>query len=435
MREARPRALATATLLAILLPAAVLADERTPSRREAIPTVTLGGDDLFAGVEQLTAAAPAQLETPRFIPEPLVDALAAVSTQQPEPSEPAPDVRPARSTQPPLTVPFPAQGEVPADYHQPNSSNRFPSELPFPTVFASGPDFPADYGRRSPPGAGIDTSAPETAGSLADQQPFAPASVTTYIDSTATVNLGLTSPTEEGLPGRALDPAGSAAAPRELPGPPGHWADPPFVAEGAPPKVALRRLLGEVPVPPVDPPPGGDPLYDDLSADIDYPDDAEDSSSQGWGGMGFWGGSCDAGLVAGVEGTFLAPLGEPQQSVVLTNLNNDRIFHGSAQPGLGCGVRTWLGLRRCGWGFRVGYWHFNDERIESGPVVPFEGQATFLQAFSLKARAVDIELAQGLYWGAWRLGASFGGRWARVERNSSVVGYGVLGESSSAVND
>jgi len=191
--------------------------------------------------------------------------------------------------------------------------------------------------------------------------------------------------------------------------------------------VALCAAEDEIPLPPVDPPRPKDPQYDSGPVDIDYADD-EDYTNQLWGDtLDFCGACCDAGLVFGLEGTFLAPMSEPHQRVVLTNLNVDRAFSGTSHPGLGSGLRTWLGLQRCGTGFRVGYWHFGDETIDVDPVVPKEGETTFHEAFSLKADAVDIELTHGLCWGAWKIGASFGGRWAKLERNSTVVGYGTIG--------
>jgi hypothetical protein len=40
---------------------------------------------------------------------------------------------------------------------------------------------------------------------------------------------------------------------------------------------------------------------------------------------------------------------------------------------------------------------------------------------------VDIELTQGFCFGQWRIDSSFGGRYARLERNATIVGYGTVG--------
>jgi len=124
---------------------------------------------------------------------------------------------------------------------------------------------------------------------------------------------------------------------------------------------------------------------------------------------------------------FLAPLGEPAQEVVLTDLTTQEVLSGSSHPGFGSGIRTWLGLQRNGWGFRVQYSHFGNDEIDPDPCVPINGEPAFEQAFYLQAYAVDIELTQGLCFGQWRIDSSFGARYARVERNSMVVGYGTLG--------
>lgn len=139
-------------------------------------------------------------------------------------------------------------------------------------------------------------------------------------------------------------------------------------------------------------------------------------------------GCCRAGLSIGAEGTFLAPFGEPEQTVVLTDLTTGRTYQGTSDPSLGAGIRTWLGMQRGGWGFRFQYWHFGDEEIDVRPPAPINAEPAFDEAFYLKADVIDIELTQGLCFGDWRIHSSFGGRWARLERNSAVLGYGSVGE-------
>lgn len=136
---------------------------------------------------------------------------------------------------------------------------------------------------------------------------------------------------------------------------------------------------------------------------------------------------CRSGLVFGVEGTFLAPLSEPRQSVYLTDLTNGAQYVDHSQPGFGSGVRTWIGLQNNGWGFRVRYWHFGNDAIDPNPVVPVNAEPTFLSAYYLRADVVDIELTQRFCFLGCELDTSFGARYAELERNGTVVGYGDVG--------
>lgn len=138
-------------------------------------------------------------------------------------------------------------------------------------------------------------------------------------------------------------------------------------------------------------------------------------------------GFCSAGLTAGVEATFLAPCDEPDQSVVLTDGIKDKIHEASSHSGLGSGLRTWIGLQHCGWGIRFQYWYLDNDIIKVDPVVPVTAQPTLEEAFHLKADVFDVELTQRLCFGCWRIDTSFGGRHAKLERNSTVLGYGTVG--------
>ena len=186
--------------------------------------------------------------------------------------------------------------------------------------------------------------------------------------------------------------------------------------EEGPGRVAPGRLPEEVPLP----------------SDVAVDDASILATEEGCGGLwtDVWGvcqSCCDAGLVLGVEGMFLAPFGEPVQRVTLTDLTTEQVLSGNAHPSFGAGVRTWLGLQRGGWGFRVQYSHFGNEEIDPHPNVPVNAEPTFLETYYLRAYSVDIELTQGLCFGEWRIDSSFGGRFAKLERNGTVVGYGTLG--------
>ncbi|MFH1922157.1 MAG: hypothetical protein ABIP48_20025, partial [Planctomycetota bacterium] len=139
---------------------------------------------------------------------------------------------------------------------------------------------------------------------------------------------------------------------------------------------------------------------------------------------------CDAGLVAGVEATFLAPFDEPDQTVILTDGIKDRTYEGSSHSGLGSGLRTWVGLQRCGWGIRFQYGHFGNREIKIDPAVPINAEPTLEEAFYLNADVFDVELTQRMCCGVWKIDSSFGGRHARLERNSTVLGYGALGNGT-----
>lgn len=136
---------------------------------------------------------------------------------------------------------------------------------------------------------------------------------------------------------------------------------------------------------------------------------------------------CEAGLYGGVEGTFLAAVGEPEQTVTLTNLTNGTTFSESSEPGLGAGLRTWLGIQCNGWGFRATYWHLEEDTVDAIPTVPQNNQPAFIKAFHLNIDTIDVEGTQKMCLGCWRIYSSFGGRWTEVDRNASVVGFGNVG--------
>ncbi len=139
---------------------------------------------------------------------------------------------------------------------------------------------------------------------------------------------------------------------------------------------------------------------------------------------------CSAGLYAGAELTLLAPLGEPEQRVVFRDLLTDQRFEGTSSPGLGAGIRTWLGMHCEGWGYRVTYWHFGDDTNVPDPTVPdvINGDPFFLEFYHLQMDVLDIELTQRMCFGGCRLQTSFGGRLARLERTSGVVGVGKVND-------
>jgi hypothetical protein len=137
-----------------------------------------------------------------------------------------------------------------------------------------------------------------------------------------------------------------------------------------------------------------------------------------------------AGLVAGIEGLFLAPISEPTQQVTLTNLLTTGQYTGKADPGFGAGVRVWLGMENCdGWGFRGRYTHFGNCAIRPDAVVPIKAApAAFNQSYYLNMDIVDLEITQRFRFCSFETNMSIGGRYARVERNASVIAYGTTGD-------
>ncbi|MGE0375009.1 MAG: hypothetical protein AB7I48_21900 [Planctomycetaceae bacterium] len=131
--------------------------------------------------------------------------------------------------------------------------------------------------------------------------------------------------------------------------------------------------------------------------------------------------------MAGVEGTFLVPIDEPTQRVILTDLVTDRQWSGEPHGSLGAGVRTWVGLQKCGWGVRFRYWHFGNDNVDPEPEVPVWAQPTIVESYHLEANVLDFELTQRFFMHCWQIDTSFGARYADLERYMQVVGFGQVG--------
>jgi len=149
-----------------------------------------------------------------------------------------------------------------------------------------------------------------------------------------------------------------------------------------------------------------------------------------WAGCNAW---CQAGIIGGVERLYLAPIDEPTQQVTLTDLATGSSRTGSSDPGLGSGVRAWLGLEQNGTGFRVRYTYFDDAHVDPSPIVPINTDFGFNEESFLKAETLDVELTRRFCFGSWILDTSFGGRYAHLERHAKVVGYGTLGDDVDVV--
>lgn len=202
------------------------------------------------------------------------------------------------------------------------------------------------------------------------------------------------------------------------------------------PYVAAAYQDDALPTPPVDAPQPA--VADGVPADVAVDGEEvgpvfvhEDGTPIAGDIMNFCGSWCRSGLYFGVEGTFLAPIAEPYQRVVLTDLVTGSPTSGRTKTGLGAGVRTWVGLQNHGWGARVRYWHFGDDTIDVDPDVPINATPTIEEAFYLRADVVDVELTQRFHLVGHQIDTSFGARYADLERNSTVVGYGDVGNGTS----
>lgn len=132
-------------------------------------------------------------------------------------------------------------------------------------------------------------------------------------------------------------------------------------------------------------------------------------------------------IIHGVEGTFLVPVDEPNQTVRFTNLLNGQRYRGKSSPGLGSGVRSWIGLQQNGTGIRARYWFFGNDLLDVSPEVPIGNGPAFIESYYLRAQTVDIELFHEFCFAHGTLDASFGGRYASLRRTGAVTGFGTVG--------
>ncbi len=139
------------------------------------------------------------------------------------------------------------------------------------------------------------------------------------------------------------------------------------------------------------------------------------------------------GLYAGAESTNFWAFNEPEQTVTFTNLLNNQTFTGTSDPGLGTGIRTWVGLQRCGWGIRATYWHFENDTVNVEPtsVVNFTAPefTQFNEIYHLNMDVLDLEFTQSIDCNCWTVNSSIGARYADIEREAKVVGVGRLGNT------
>jgi hypothetical protein len=139
----------------------------------------------------------------------------------------------------------------------------------------------------------------------------------------------------------------------------------------------------------------------------------------------------NSGVYAGGELTFLAPLREPEQRVMLTDLITRDGASQSSDSALGVGFRSWIGMMAQDRGVRATVWTFADDDVQLSPQVPRLGEPTFSSLYSLEAQTVDLELTQRFAFCGRQLDTSFGARYAHMVGQSNTVGYGDVGNGVS----
>ena len=457
MKWARLCAVATATCFAGLWPLAVGAENESPSRPERVPTAAPSEADIFAGARELIASARAQEElpgrrgelprpvfplpaydapewdasarvqdqVPEQVPESLGDLLPMPGRKDPRPNDVVADIGSTGVIQATSTA-APSEGDVSARSEELAVSARLLRELLELKRDQTAQMLRTNEASKLDARPYVQEETPNPLPTPGRRDPR-PNDVVADIGSTGVVQATSTVAPSGGDVLARTEELAAARVGWEVPARGGDRTAPMLRTNDAP-KGAVRPCVQQEVPHPLPTLPEQDPTTNDVAADFGPAGVIEDGSDQLW--CDVWdvcSSYCGAGLIGGVEGTFLAPFGEPNQTVILTDLTTGQAYAGSADPSLGSGVRAWLGLQRNGWGFRVQYWHFGNEEIEATPTVPVDGEPAFDEVFYLRADTVDIELTQGMCFGAWKIDSSLGGRYARLERNGTVVGYGTLG--------
>ena len=112
---------------------------------------------------------------------------------------------------------------------------------------------------------------------------------------------------------------------------------------------------------------------------------------------------------------------------MLTGIVSGATHERESDLSLGMGARTWIGMQSCNRGYRLRHTYFGNEGIDLRPVVPINSESAFNKAYYLSSDTVDLEVTQLFCFCKSNIEATFGGRYARLERNSTVVGYGTVG--------
>ena len=134
------------------------------------------------------------------------------------------------------------------------------------------------------------------------------------------------------------------------------------------------------------------------------------------------------GLIGGVEATFLAPAKDSLQTLEMENLVDNSLISSQTDFGFGSGIRTWAGIQSEAVGFRATYWSFDHSYFSPQSNIDPYSSPSILNAYSLEASTIDIELLNSFCFGRSTITTSLGGRFANLDREGAITGHGKLGD-------
>ncbi len=161
-----------------------------------------------------------------------------------------------------------------------------------------------------------------------------------------------------------------------------------------------------------------------------------DPSQEEYYEMGLLGATCHqgavwcsaAGIVGGVQGTFLAPSKDSLLSVKMIDIVDGTTLYEESDFGFGGGTRTWLGLQAENVGFRAVYWGYENSNYNPDENVNAIATAGFANNYYLGANTFDLEMFNTYCFGMSTVRASLGARYADMERQAMILGRGKVGD-------
>ena len=125
------------------------------------------------------------------------------------------------------------------------------------------------------------------------------------------------------------------------------------------------------------------------------------------------------GWYGGLEGTFLQVSRDPSAINLQPGLPDPSLSSRDFNSSYGVGARGWLGYQNCeGWGLRGRFWDFRDGQNVSD----FNSQSLFANGtYALQAYTIDLEATKEITSGCWSFEGAFGGRYARLEQDQTLI--------------
>jgi len=125
------------------------------------------------------------------------------------------------------------------------------------------------------------------------------------------------------------------------------------------------------------------------------------------------------GWYAGLEGTFLKVSRDPSAINLQPGLPDPSLSSSNFNSSYGVGARGWLGYQNCeGWGLRGRFWDFRDGQNVSG----FNSEFLFANGtYAMQAYTIDLEATKEITSGCWSFEGAFGGRYARLEQDQTLI--------------